>query len=175
METFIWAIVPLMISGLAFITYKHPLIARKIIIITIAIEMGVFVILTIYYMANSNAYAAGLRAMNIEIYKHVPIYYNKEEWNTDNADTLRLLRDALIKNNRYDKEVDINERKVKDSIRSNIITLFQANRDQQEITIKSMGIAAAILAIFYFLSKSFDNLGKPNSKKQDNSPDQTTE
>ena len=77
MNELIVAIITLVLSGLAFVTYKHPEISRKILGVILAIILFLFFILNFYYLGQQNFYTSFSKSKN-EFFSNYKIFSKNE-------------------------------------------------------------------------------------------------
>jgi hypothetical protein len=170
MENFIWVVLPLVMTGLGFITYRHPPIARKLVTYMMVATGVVFFMEGFYNIGQHNAFFDSLNAARITIYKYDPLADTSNNLsNIRNFDSLKIASDRHRLESNYKFAISHNEKVVKDSI-TNVITLDQQNEIKWDHSFNLWcGIAYCILFIFMMLTYVFEPLWKPNSSTQNNS------
>lgn len=152
MNTLFLILLPLIISGLGFITYRHPKIARKILMALLWVNIGAFLLLMVYQAAQSSAYTKASRATRIDI--------NMPKDFLTNTDSLKIY---------------LGQTGIQDSISNRVDTLIKAGNDDHDMRLNYYFIAMAIIAVLYGLSFLFDNIHNKEKVSNIDSTDKQTQ
>lgn len=137
MEHLVEGIALLAISGLGWITYKHPLDARKILTPLIYITAGVYVCIMLYYSGAQKGYSSSFMVTAVTV-------------NPSDSSYLSYQNTVL-------------KRTVEDSIRNNISLLIQSSIKRGDSFMFYCYLSAAILVTLFILSRVFEDFRKPKS------------
>jgi hypothetical protein len=174
MEQFIWVVIPLIVAGLGFVTYRHPLIGRKIVFYLMFATGGVFILSIVYHTAAQSAFNSSLDATRITIYTyHDPSNLHDDLAKAQGFDSILLVGEKFKLEQQHRFEIVENEKIVKDSIAKIISKELKVDKQNNDSVFVWCGICYATLFVFMLLSYMFEPLWQPNSKPQNNSPSQT--
>src|SRR5450631_640812 len=96
METLAISVLVLLLSGFGFITYRHPIIARKIIIITMGIVVSIIVGNVMYLIWENDSYVN----WDNNLYEYQPTIYDTSDFDLDSIKNVS--RDSID----YDRKLD---------------------------------------------------------------------
>lgn len=151
METFITIIAPLILSGLAFLTYKHPPVARKILGALFVVNILYFVTTGAFYFGKIGAY---IRSEGATMPRVTNI---KKEYETTTA--FRGHPDSAKLRSEHVEFIVDREATVHDTIRNRMRLIREA--DTGDITpVKFSTITIITLLVLYILSFLFDGIWK---------------
>jgi hypothetical protein len=176
MENLLWAIIPLIISGMAFVTYKHPEIAFKMVTYIGWIGFGVFVLVIAYSFGKNEGLQEARGIIQSTIYK------DKSEtdlpgslMSTVDLDSLVKFRDSIVEAYNYKKQYVAVEKQIRDSIYKGFSVIRKDAEDAVTTAAKANVLVMAGCIIFMVLSRVFKNIRKPNSEEQNNSTNQAAD
>jgi hypothetical protein len=175
MDTLFLILLPLVISSLGFLTYRHPTIARQILKPLQYITVGFYFLLTLYYMTQSGAYYKALDATRTDIYKRQDKELNidsiyKTVKDKDSIDFIMLDYKYQI-NKSY--EIDKYQTALKDSIQKNIEAVIKSSRETNNTYSLYCLVAFLIIITLFGLTFLFDNIhNKEKVNDINNSNDQ---
>ena len=69
METFLISLSILIISGLGFLTYRHPKTARQILSVLFIIAFLYYIVISVYSLGQSDGFNKSLKASRVSLYK----------------------------------------------------------------------------------------------------------
>lgn len=177
METFLISLSILIISGLGFLTYRHPKTARQILSVLFIIAFLYYIVISVYSLGQSDGFNKSLKASRVSLYKSTARDLNYDSLKIaykDNFDTLTTILQNHSKDMAFDQKNLNQERQLIDSIYKSI----QREQNVSEQTNSSLPvyfyIAWLTIVALYILSYLFQNLWNPDSIKQNDSTDQTT-
>jgi uncharacterized membrane-anchored protein YitT (DUF2179 family) len=151
MAAIIYIILPVLLTGLGFVSYKHPQIARKIIAILFALNFIILIIGTATYSSRISAYSESWQIVNKNQLDSFPITadaVNKKDFNLDSAK--RIVSESL-------KVIEM-KRNLILSINNGIERKeHEANESKNSFQFWSL-IAFATLVCFLILSILFNNV-----------------
>jgi hypothetical protein len=177
METFLISLSILIISGLGFITYRHPKTGRQILSVLWVLAFLYYCSISIYYSGQSDGFRKSFDATQISLYKPIAQnidYDSLKSIYKNNLDTLSIILQKHGENLSKDKMYLNQERQLTDSIYK---SLLQAKSTTEKVN-SSLSIyyyiSLLIIIVFFVLSYIFQNLWHTNSVKQNYTPDKTT-
>jgi maltodextrin utilization protein YvdJ len=173
MEQFIWVVIPLIIAGLGFVTYRHPPEARRIINVGMCATLGFYLLLLVYYIGQSSSFLSSIKATGIIVYKHEKPVLPVTEIPKDRIDSLMTEQQKSIFESTYQYDMGKNERTAVDSIRNTISKAADKANEQYNSLLIGCIISMVTLFVFRLLSFVFEPLRQPNTTPQNNSPGQT--
>ena len=175
METLILILLPLVISGLGFLTYRHPPIARKILYPLFYLSILSLLVMQIISLTQSSAYYKSIDATRINIEQNsngidIDSLYNSVK----DFDSM----DVIIKDKKYELEKSYaiykSQRVIQDSIRNQIDNLLNKSRDTNNTYLLYCFAAFLMIIILQGLSYLFDNIyNKENVSNIQNTNEQT--
>lgn len=162
MQNLLLVLLPVILSGLGFLVYKHPPIARILLKPLPLIVMGIYALWVAYYIGSVDALSIADSPITIEDsypeYKLVNIDSLKRI-NTD-PDSIKLVSIE----NRYKRIVVIEmyntKVQVQDSVRARIKTARDKYQSDFQDALVYVGVALLLLAILTGLTFLFDRLYK---------------
>ncbi len=175
MENLVYVIIPLILSGLGFLVYKHPPVARQILKPLQYFVLGIFVLLMFYNMTQSSAYYKSLDAARINI--TLP---TSSELDIDSL--LKVVKDQdsldlLIQDYRSKREkindIEKYQFALKDSIQRNIHILINNNRQAYDTYSLYCFVSFLLIIVFVILSFLFDNIHNKEKVKNKDTPKET--
>lgn len=175
MDTLFLILLPLVLSSLGFLVYRHPPISRKILISLLYSTVGFYFFLTVYNITQSSAYYKAIDATRIDVYDAPNNALNIDSLydNIKDRDSIKL----IILDNRYksDKSYEVvkYQTELKNSIQKNIQTIIENNRDTYNTYSLYCLISFLIIIVLFGLSFLFDNIhNKEKVSDINNSNDQ---
>ena len=175
MDTLILILLPLVISGLGFLTYRHPTIARQILKPLQYITVGFYFLLTFYYMTQSSAYYKSLDATRTDIYKkkykELNIYSLYKTVKDKDSIKLIILDSRFQIEKSY--EIDKYQTALQDTIQKNIEAVIKASQKTDYTYSLYCLVAFLIIVTMFGLTFLFDNIhNKEKVNDINNSTDQ---
>lgn len=170
METILVILIPAILSGLGFVSYKHPNVALKLITVISVVSTAIFMFFTIYLDGKTSAFNESRQATNISIYK-----YERQLWDSKNIKlsptNMDSIENSYIINNKIDSlksEIKNNETILRDSIKAKISIISDDVDITKSKTIKYFALVMATLIIFLYLSYTFHKLWQQEKKENKN-------
>lgn len=160
MDTLFLILLPLVISSLGFLSYRHPPIARQILKPLLYVSVASFLLLQIFYLIQSSAYYKASDATRINIVRQ-----QEKNLNLDSLYNAVNDRDSVHNiindnGNQREKFYDIysGQKEVSDSIEKNIDILLKNSRATNNTYLFYCFAGFLIIVILYGLSFLFDNI-----------------
>jgi hypothetical protein len=170
MKELILVLIPIVISGLGFLSYKHPPIARKILIPSIYVLLGIAFLFQMNGLVRSNAY---YKAKDIAR-SYIVINESKmpELHFTQSKDEDSILIAEIERKYEFDKYFEIQQVKssISDSIQNKISTIIKAQSSADNTYLLYCGLAFVIINVLIGLSFLFDNIHRKEKVANDNNP-----
>lgn len=168
MEALILIIIPLVISGLGFLTYRHPPIARKILVPIEYAVCGIYCFIQIYSLVQSNAYydAKDIASSYINVSKmKIPEYSLS---NSKDKDSILIAR--IERKYEFDKYFEIQKVKlsISDSIQTKLSSIIETHKKKNNTYILYCVFAFFITIVLIGLSFLFDNIHDKEKVENDN-------
>lgn len=180
METYIHIILPLVLTGLGFITYKHPPIARQILTVLFILVVVYQVIIVAYSAGQMNAYTKSSKKvlgskMKILKTNHPKIFntnIDSIKGYSNNYDSiLAVVRLNTVKND-YERLIPLREQIITDSIYNHIEKQSEIS-SQRNLKLRNISwIAFGTIIIFYILTFVFERNAEHNKKNVDDTVNQ---
>lgn len=176
MNTLILILLPLIISGLGFLTYKHPPVARQILNPFRYVVLSIFFLLTFYNMTRSNAYYKAISVTYENVYKPQISKLNIDSLKrvVHKKDSINLILLENQENNTKNLEILKNQNAVQDSIRNNIKVLIEKDSNSYYNYLLYCFFALVIIYSFIGLSLLFDNIHNKPKVNNRETTDQAT-
>lgn len=177
MDTFFLILLPLVISSLGFLSYRHPSIARQILKPLQYITIAFFILFTIYNITQSSAYYKAMDGSRIDIYKRQDkdLYIDSLYKTVKSKDSI----DLIILYSRYqrDKSYEIDKYLTiqKDSTQKNIQLLIQNSQDTYKTYSLYCLVVFLIIVTLFGLTFLFDNVHNKEKVSDINNPNDQTE
>lgn len=183
-ENVAWLILPLVISGLGFLVYKHPLLSRIIILSLLLIEAIAYAFVDNISVAKINTYKDGINAIaNTSIYRGTDSQAAITGINWDSI----LIDDPTLEEynavygtpeqkNKHAKamvvsrSIGMTKKKTTEAIRE----LIKKQEEQRSISENYFGFAAIGLIVFLILAYIFSNLPHAKEKKNKKADNEET-
>lgn len=158
MKELIFILIPLVITGLGFLSYKHPPIARKILIPSNYIIGGIAFLIQMNGLVQSNVYynAQDIVRSVIGVDKlKIPEYSFTKSKDKDSILISKIQRDYEFK--KY-FEIERVKSSISDSIQSRISIIIKSYRSRDNTYLLYCGFAFLIVNVLIGLSFLFDNI-----------------
>ena len=160
MDKLFLILLPLVISGLGFLTYRHPPIARKILNPLFYISIGSILFIQLFSFVQSSAYYKSIDAtqINIENPNNKLLDLDSLKKTVKDYDSINI----ILNDREYqiEKAYDIytSQTLIKDSIRNNLNILSRNSRDANITYLLYCFTAFLIIIILQVLSFLFDKI-----------------
>ena len=147
------ALIALAVSGLGFITYKHPPIARKLLVPLLYLSIGTFLFILVYSIIKISAYDEAYKATRIDISIDIDEMFKNDTINS-----------SIDSKHGYDyqheKYFAIYNSKIllSESITKNINSLIEDNRKNTKTYLLYCFYSFLIIIILFGLTFLFDNI-----------------
>lgn len=160
MDTLILILLPMVISSLGFLTYRHPPIARKLLIPLFYIICGLIFLLELYSLAQSNTYFKALEAARIDISMNKIKAINIDSLYKSNIDRGSLNQIMLDRDNQREIYREIyNAQTSLLAITRDRLSILRENSQKTINTYLFYGFIAFLITIILFgLTFLFDNI-----------------
>jgi hypothetical protein len=170
MKELILVLIPIVISGLGFLSYKHPPISRKILFPLNFIIAGIFFIIMMYYMVTSNAY---YNAKDVVRSSFDTVEYQTKDISYSNIkDKDSLLIAKAEQRCETDKYFEIQKVKLLTSrkIQDELGLIIESNSSIYKEFLLYCVLAFIITNVLYGLSFLFDNIHDKVNENNNNKP-----
>ncbi len=171
METLIYVLLPLVISGLGFLTYQHPQFARKLIYVLFGLLVTIFIITLSYNTAQIQE--------NINIRHQVEsVYILSPKLIKNNEDSSFMLESPLtrehylaqiIKDNQKELAIVMFQNEREEKLKREICGKIDASTEKIEERNSDLFIYSIIafisILILFILSYSFDKIQIKKTKR----------
>nr|MBC7612240.1 hypothetical protein [Pseudopedobacter sp.] len=178
METILLStLLPLLITGMSFISYKHPKIAFKILLIIGISSTIIFIFCFISFNAETKAYNKSIQSTYIDIDNSdtTSFHFDLNKITLQNFDSVNTEHNKYLERTIFQDKIYKNEKILKDSIRNILMTLLSNNEEVKSKIFNYYAFTIGGIIIFFFLANTFSNLWQNKSEENNNKADQTTE
>lgn len=160
MDTLFLILLPIVISGLGFLTYRHPPIARKILNPLFYISLISFLFIQLSSLTQSSAYYKSINATRINIDRQTTQEINIDSLYKTVKDKDSI--DNIMLDSKYQREKSYaifkSQSEIKDSIRNQIDILLSKSRDTNNNYLLYCFAGFLIIIILQALSFLFDTI-----------------
>src|SRR5690348_1683993 len=176
METFLISLSILIISGLGFLTYRHPKIARQILSVLFIIAFLYYIVISVYSMGQRDGFNKSFRAARVSLYKPTAKNIDYDSLKLEYKNNLDTLTDILQQHSKdlaRDVQFSTQEQQLIDSVYKSILREQNVSEQTNSPFHIYYYIAWLTIVALYILSYLFQNLWNPDSIKQNDSTDKT--
>jgi len=160
MDTLTLILLPMVISSLGFLTYRHPPIARKLLMPLFYIICGLIFLIELYSLAQSNTYFKAMDATHIDIYMNKAKTINIDslyKTGIERASLNQIITDNENQRDKY-REIYNAQTSLRDSTRDKI-SILRENSQKTTNTYLFYGFIGFLITIILFaLTFLFDNI-----------------
>jgi hypothetical protein len=164
MEAFICGLALIAVSGLGYITYWQPLIARKFLTYLIGINSALFILVFLFFQNRENAYYKAINSVTptpyISINLDTPTL--KHVFQQNFIDSIEEAKKKLDIKNIYAQA----QQELYGKLMLNAATLAKHDEEISSNIILYAIIAFLILIVLYWLSTIFEGIHKKEKKKE---------
>ncbi len=177
MNTLIIILLPLVISSLGFLTYRHPPIARQILIPLLYVVVGFFLLLTVYNTVQSSVYYKAIDATRVDNPKQQDKEINIDSLYKANKsqDSINLILQDYRCQREKSYEIEKSQTNLKYQIKSNIQLLMKNGNVTYYSYSEYCFASFLIIIVLYGLSFLFDNIYNKEKVSDTNKPTEQTE
>ncbi len=177
MDTLFLILLPLVISSLGFLSYRHPTIARQILKPLLYLIVALFLLLQIFDLTTSTTYYKALDATRININRKQTrdIKIDSLYKAINNKDSINHILNELSIERQKSYEIYLSQTETRDSIRNSIYTIKESS-GRTNNTYQLYCLAAFLIVLtLHGLSFLFDNIHNKEKVSDVNSSNEKTE